>query len=244
MTPEPSRRPPQRRPDRGPDPLGHPRHRLDRVAVRHRPRPSCPTPSWSRSGPAPRTGPTRSCRAGARPGACGPTRRTPIWSPIPRSTRSTSPRRTRRTTPTCCWRSRPARRCCARSRSRMNAGQARELVDAARARRDVPDGGDVDPLPAAHRQDPRAARRRRAGRGAGGLRRPRAVVRAQRRAPAVRAGARRWGVARPRGLPDLVRVDGARGAVAGHSGERPDLHRRRCDRRQSCCSTTVAPRRC
>ena len=54
-----------------------------------------------------------------------------------------------------CPRSRPASTCSCEKPFTMDAAEARELVAAARAARGVPDGGDVDALPAAHRADPR-----------------------------------------------------------------------------------------
>ena len=74
----------------------------------------------------------------------------------------------------------------------------------------------------------RAARRRRARRVVDRHRRPRPVVRARPGAPAVRARARRRRAARPRHLPGVVRVDGAR---------RAGPRRRRSPTRRSPAST-------
>ena len=59
----------------------------------------------------------------------------------------------------------------------VNAAEAREVVAAAARARHPPDGGDVDPLAAAHGADPGVARLGCARRRAGGLRRPRPAVR-------------------------------------------------------------------
>ena len=140
----------------------------------------------------------------------GVTPATKSSSPTPRWTPSTSPPRTRCTPRTRSRRSRPASTCSCEKPFTMNAAEARQLV-ARRAQRGLfLHGGDVDALPAAHRADPAAARRRRARRDRHRHRRPRPVVRAGPDAPAVRARARRRRAARPRHLPGLVRLDGAR----------------------------------
>ena len=93
--------------------------------------------------------------------------------------------------------------------------------------RGLRDGGDVDPVPAAHRRAARGRRlrrdrrRRRAGGG------PRAVLRARPVVAAVRPGTGRRRAARPRRLPDLVRARLPRRARGGHRGRVADRGRGR-----------------
>ena len=109
----------------------------------------------------------------------------------------------------------------------------------------------MDALPAAHRARsggcwPSGA----LGDIVHGHRRPRPVVRGGPRVPALRAGARRRRAARPRRLPGLVRVDGARHARTGSSRSRdpaftgvdaPDLDAARLRR---AAPTRCSPARC
>ena len=94
------------------------------------------------------------------------TARTRRSSRTPTSTSSTSRRRTRSTSSTRSLAIDAGKHVLVEKPFTMDAAEARVLVAAARAARRVPDGGDVDALPAAHRRDPRAARRGRARRDA------------------------------------------------------------------------------